>query len=113
MSIKPITAHMMMEASMAFGVYLNSGVMTSSVKNTTQDITMLDTAVLQPAMKFTAEREKDPALLKETNIKFLKNYHKLSMNFQFLYFYIYECMRSVKFCKNFWPLLYTHTPVAT
>lgn len=71
MSIKPITAHMIIEASIAFGVYLNSGVMTSNVNNTTKDITMLDTAVLQPAMKFTAERENDPALtpkLQSTNM---------------------------------------------
>lgn len=61
-SIRPTTADIMIEASMAFGVYLNSDVMNSKVKNTTQDITMLDMAVLQPAMKFTAEREKDPAL---------------------------------------------------
>lgn len=61
MSIKPITAHIMIEASMAFGVYLNSGVMSSNVKNTTQDITMFETAVWHPAMKFTADRENDPA----------------------------------------------------
>lgn len=61
MSTRPTTAVMMMEASTAFGVYLNNGVMSTKVRRTTQDITMLETAVLQPAMKFTAEREKDPA----------------------------------------------------
>jgi len=55
-----MTAEMMMAERMAFGVYLKSGVMNSRVKNTTTDITMLETAVWQPAMKFTAEREKEP-----------------------------------------------------
>lgn len=62
MSMSPTTADRMMEANIAFGVYLNSGVITSRVSNTTIDITIFETAVLQPAMKFTAEREKDPAI---------------------------------------------------
>nr|KYP60541.1 hypothetical protein KK1_022948 [Cajanus cajan] len=57
---RPSTAAIIIEASTAFGVYLNSGVMSNSVNNKTMDITMFETAVLQPAMKFTAEREKDP-----------------------------------------------------
>lgn len=61
MSTRPTTAAIMIEASTAFGVYLNNGVMSSKVRSTTQDITILETAVWQPAMKFTAEREKDPA----------------------------------------------------
>lgn len=61
MSIRLSTADMMIEESMAFGVYLNNGVITSKVSNTMQDITMLETAVRQPAMLFTADREKDPA----------------------------------------------------
>lgn len=50
MSIRLITAFMMMAARMAFGVYLKRGVMNSNVSNTTMDITMLETAVWQPAM---------------------------------------------------------------
>lgn len=50
MSINPTTADIMMEASMAFGVYLNNGVITSRVSNTTIDITIFDTAVLHPAI---------------------------------------------------------------
>lgn len=50
MSIRPITADIMMAARMAFGVYLKRGVMNSKVRNTTMDIIMLDTAVSQPAM---------------------------------------------------------------
>lgn len=50
MSTKPTTADIMMEANMAFGVYLNNGVMTSRVSSTTQDMMMFDTAVLHPAM---------------------------------------------------------------
>ncbi|KAG5581017.1 hypothetical protein H5410_051644 [Solanum commersonii] len=44
-SINPITADMMMEASIAFGVYLNNGVISSKVSNTTQDMTIFETAV--------------------------------------------------------------------
>lgn len=50
MSIRPSTADMIIEARIAFGVYLNSGVMTKSVSKTTHDMTMLETAVLHPAM---------------------------------------------------------------
>ena len=64
MSTRGNTAAMMIEASTAFGVYLNNRVMSSNVRRTTQDITMLATAVLQPAMKFTAERENDPACMR-------------------------------------------------
>lgn len=49
-SNRPTTADMMMEASIALGVYLKSGVITSRVRSTTQDITMFETAVLHPAM---------------------------------------------------------------
>lgn len=59
-SIRPITADMIIEEIIAFGVYLNNGVISSNVNNTTKDITMFETAVLQPAMKFTADRENDP-----------------------------------------------------
>ncbi|KAK7850054.1 hypothetical protein CFP56_001640 [Quercus suber] len=65
MSTRGNTAAIMIEASTAFGVYLNNGVMSSNVRRTTQDITMLATAVLQPAMKFTAERENDPACTRQ------------------------------------------------
>ena len=41
---------MMIEERIAFGVYLNSGVINSNVSITTIDITTFDTAVLQPAM---------------------------------------------------------------
>jgi hypothetical protein len=50
----------MIDPRIAFGVYLNRGVMTNKVRSTTTDITTLDTGVLQPAMKLTAEREKEP-----------------------------------------------------
>lgn len=49
-SIRPITADIMMDARMAFGVYLNSGVRTSRTINTMKDITMFETALQQPAM---------------------------------------------------------------
>ena len=55
-----MTAQMMIEARMAFGVYLKRGVKNCRVKNTTTDMTILETAVSQPAMKFTADREKEP-----------------------------------------------------
>lgn len=61
MSIKLSTAEIMIDARIAFGVYLNKGVISNNVSNTTIDITILDTAVLQPAMKLTADLEKDPA----------------------------------------------------
>lgn len=61
MSTRPITAAIIMEDRTAIGVYLNNGVMSNRASNTTMDKTKFDTAVLQPAMKFTAEREKDPA----------------------------------------------------
>lgn len=59
-SIRPMTAEMMMEERMAFGVYSKRGVMNNNVKSTTMDITMLETAVWDPAMKFTADRENEP-----------------------------------------------------
>lgn len=49
-SIRPITAHIIIDERIALGVYLKRGVMNSKVKKTTHDITMFDTAVLQPAM---------------------------------------------------------------
>ena len=59
-----MTAEMMIVARMAFGVYLKRGVRNCKVKNTTTDMTILDTAVSQPDMKFTAEREKEPVDIK-------------------------------------------------
>jgi hypothetical protein len=41
---------MMIEERMALGVYLNNGVINSSVSITTIAITTFDTAVVQPAM---------------------------------------------------------------
>jgi hypothetical protein len=67
-----MTAEMMMEARMAFGVYLKRGVMNCSVKNTTTDITIFETAVWQPAMEFTADREKEPVLKKTMRDQILK-----------------------------------------
>ena len=64
-----ITAAIIIAASTAFGVYLNSGAMTSRVSNTTIDMMMFDTAVSQPAIKFTGERENDPAQTLETLVK--------------------------------------------
>lgn len=61
MSINPSTAVIMMEANIAFGVYLNNGVMNSRVNKTTKDMTILETAVLHPAILFTADLENDPA----------------------------------------------------
>lgn len=58
---------MMMDASMALGVYLNNGVISSRVSKTTKDITMFDTAVLHPAIQFTADRENDPATTTTTD----------------------------------------------
>lgn len=60
-SIKPMTAEIMMEERIAFGVYLKRGVRNSNVKSTTMDITMFETAVWHPDMKFTADRENEPA----------------------------------------------------
>lgn len=50
-----------MAERMAFGVYLKRGVRISKVSITTSDITTFETDVWQPAIKFTAEREKEPA----------------------------------------------------
>lgn len=61
-SIKPITAAITMEERMALGVYLNSGVMNYRVSSTTIDKIILDAAVLQPAMLFTADRPKPPTM---------------------------------------------------
>jgi hypothetical protein len=41
---------------------LNKGVRNNSVSSTTIDITILDAAVLQPAMQFTADRAKPPMM---------------------------------------------------
>lgn len=60
-SIRPTIANIMIADITALGVYLNSGVIRTRVRSTTQDITMLETAVLQPAKTFTAVREKGPA----------------------------------------------------
>lgn len=49
-STRLITADIMIADRIAFGVYLKSGVMKTKVKSTTMDITMLETAVWQPAM---------------------------------------------------------------
>uniref|UniRef100_A0A0A9G5X0 Uncharacterized protein n=1 Tax=Arundo donax TaxID=35708 RepID=A0A0A9G5X0_ARUDO len=54
---------MMIDPRIAFGVYWKSGVMTNKVRSTTVDITTLDTGVWQPAMKLTAEREKEPVAI--------------------------------------------------
>ena len=59
-----MTAEMIIVARMTFGVYLKRGVRNCKVKNTTTDMTILDTAVSQPDMKFTAEREKEPVDIK-------------------------------------------------
>lgn len=48
-SIRLITTAMIIAASTAFEVYLNSDVITNIVNNNTMDISMFDTAVLQPA----------------------------------------------------------------
>lgn len=56
-----MTAEMMMEERMAFGVYSKRGVRKRRVRSTTMDITMFDTAVWHPAMKFTADLENEPA----------------------------------------------------
>ena len=44
------TAAMMIAARIALGRYLNKGVMNSNVNRTIMDMTMLETAVWQPAM---------------------------------------------------------------
>ncbi|KAL0546191.1 hypothetical protein IC582_016097 [Cucumis melo] len=49
-SIRLITADMMIADRIALGVYLKSGVRNAKVSSTTMDITMLETAVWQPAM---------------------------------------------------------------
>lgn len=59
-STRLMTAEIMIVARMAFGVYSKRGVRNSKVKNTTTDMTILDTAVSQPAMQFTADLEKEP-----------------------------------------------------
>jgi len=56
----------MIDPRIAFGVYLNNGVITNKVRSTTIDITTLDTGVRHPAMKLTAEREKEPRELQQT-----------------------------------------------
>ena len=49
-STRLITAEMMIDDMTAFGVYLKRGVITSRVSNTTRDMIILDTGVLQPAI---------------------------------------------------------------
>jgi hypothetical protein len=62
----------MIEPRIAFGVYLNSGVMTNKVRSTTIDIITLDTGVRHPAMKLTAEREKEPESVAANMFQFLE-----------------------------------------
>lgn len=59
-SISPRTAFIIIAARTAFGVYSKRGVINSKVRSTTNDIIILETAVWQPVMKFTADLEKDP-----------------------------------------------------
>ena len=61
MSISPGRADRIIEARMAIGVKYNSLVNNSSDKNTAMAITMFDTTVSHPALKFTAVLEKEPA----------------------------------------------------
>ncbi len=58
--INEITAAMMTDARMVLGVYLNSGVRAFKTTITTSAITMFDTVVYAPALKFTADLEKEP-----------------------------------------------------
>lgn len=44
-----MTAEIMMAERIAFGVYSKRGVMNNNVRTTTTDMTMLETAVWQPA----------------------------------------------------------------
>lgn len=59
--MSPGKADRIIEANMATGVKYNSLVQNSSDISTVIAITMFDTAVSQPALKFTAVLENDPA----------------------------------------------------
>lgn len=61
MLMSPGKADRIIEANMATGVKYNSLVQNSSDISTVIAITMFDTAVSQPALKFTAVLENDPA----------------------------------------------------
>lgn len=58
--MRPATAVTMIAPNITFGVYWNSGIRKSNVTITATDITMLETAVLAPALWFTADRENEP-----------------------------------------------------
>lgn len=60
-SIRPMTAVTMMAPNITFGVYSNSGISNSSVTITVTAITTFETAVLHPALWFTADLENAPA----------------------------------------------------
>lgn len=59
-SIRPMTAVTMMAPKMTLGVYWKSGMRKRSVTITVTAMTMLDTALLQPALWFTADLENAP-----------------------------------------------------
>lgn len=61
-SIRPITAVTMIAPKITFGVYWKSGMSKRSVTITVTAIMMLETAVLQPALWFTADLENAPAV---------------------------------------------------
>uniref|UniRef100_A0A2P2QNW7 Uncharacterized protein n=1 Tax=Rhizophora mucronata TaxID=61149 RepID=A0A2P2QNW7_RHIMU len=60
--MRPTTAVTMMAPNTRFGVYWNRGIRRSNVTITVTDITMLETAVLAPALWLTADREKAPVV---------------------------------------------------
>ena len=61
MSMSPGIAERIIEARIAVGVKYKSFVKNCKDINTVMAITMLEMAVSHPALKFTAERENEPA----------------------------------------------------
>lgn len=58
--MRPSIAEMIMEDRTTRGVKWNNGVSNNNVTITANAMTMFDTAVLHPALKFTADRENGP-----------------------------------------------------
>ncbi|KAM0003270.1 hypothetical protein Hdeb2414_s0290g00858711 [Helianthus debilis subsp. tardiflorus] len=63
MSTRPMTAVTMIAPNTRLGVYRNNGIKNRSVTITVTAMMMLETAVLAPALWFTADRENAPVTM--------------------------------------------------
>lgn len=63
MSTRPMTAVTMIAPNTRLGVYWNNGIKKSSVTITVTAMIMFETAVLAPALWFTADRENAPRIM--------------------------------------------------